>query len=197
MSNFYPFLVYVLVTTFTPGPNNIMSMTNAMRYGYLRTLKFLAGMAVGFFMVMLASGLLNVVLTGWLPALELWLKILGALYMFYLAWHIARSRPEEIDASRNGDNTFKAGFSMQFLNFKVILYGITVYSLFIVHTYHTPLMLAVFALLLSLVGFTSVTCWGLGGNLFRAALRRHYRLFNFVMAALLVYTAVASLFPVH
>ena len=82
MSNFYPFLVYVLVTTFTPGPNNIMSMTNAMRYGYLRTLKFLAGMAVGFFIVMLASGLLNVVLTGWLPALELWLKILGALYMF-------------------------------------------------------------------------------------------------------------------
>jgi cysteine/O-acetylserine efflux protein len=197
LPNFYPFLVYVLVTTFTPGPNNIMSMTNAMHYGYVRTLKFLTGLVVGFFVVMLLSGLLNVLLTGWLPALEQWLKLLGALYMFYLAYHIARSRPLEIETGRDGDNTFKAGFSMQFLNIKVILYGITVYSLFIVHTYHSPLLIALFALLLALVGFVSTTCWGLGGDLFRKTLRKHYRLFNYVMAALLVYTAIAGLLPSH
>ena len=196
MANFYPFLVYVVVTTFTPGPNNIMAMTNAMHDGYGRTLKFLAGMLSGFFIVMLASGLLNVVLTGWLPSLEKWLKILGGLYMFYLAYHIARSRPEEIDQGKNSDNTYKAGFSMQFLNIKVILYGITVYSLFIVHTYPSPLMIALFALILALVGFTSTSCWSLGGNIFRKTLRKNYRLFNFFMAALLVYTAVASLIPV-
>lgn len=197
MANFYPFLVYVLVTTFTPGPNNIMSMTNSMHYGYVRTLKFLAGMATGFFIVMLASGLLNVGLTGWLPALEKWLKILGAIYMFYLAFHIARSRPADLDEDKNSDNTYKAGFGMQFLNIKVILYGITVYSLFIDQAYHTPLMIALFALILALVGFISTTCWGLGGNIFRKSLRKNYRLFNFVMAGLLVYTAVASLIPSH
>jgi threonine/homoserine/homoserine lactone efflux protein len=193
--NLYPFLVYVVVTTFTPGPNNIMSMTNAMHDGYVRTLKFIAGMVTGFFVVMLASGLLNVLLTGWLPALETWLKYLGALYMFYLAWHIARSRPIELDSAENSDNTFKAGFGMQFLNIKVILYGITVYSLFIVHAYHSPLLIGLFAVLLSLVGFVSVTCWGLGGNLFRLPLRKHYRLFNYLMAALLLYTAISSLLP--
>jgi cysteine/O-acetylserine efflux protein len=78
MINFYPFLIYVLVTTFTPGPNNIMSMTNAMRAGYRRTLRFLLGVFVGFFIVMLICGLLNVVLVSLLPQMQYWLNILGA-----------------------------------------------------------------------------------------------------------------------
>ena len=193
MANFYPFLVYMVVTTFTPGPNNIMAMTIAMHSGYRRTISFLAGITTGFFIVMLASGLLNVFLTGWLPALEKWLKILGALYMVYLAIHIARSQPLEIDEGKNIDNTFRAGFGMQFLNIKVILYGITIFSLFIIHSYHTPLMIGLFALVLALVGFVSISCWGLGGNLFRKTLQKHYHLFNYGMAGLLIYTAVASL----
>ncbi|MDD4708424.1 MAG: lysine transporter LysE, partial [Firmicutes bacterium] len=34
MPNFTAFISYVLVTTFTPGPNTIMSMSNASRYGF-------------------------------------------------------------------------------------------------------------------------------------------------------------------
>jgi cysteine/O-acetylserine efflux protein len=193
MTNLYPFLVYVVVTTFTPGPNNIMAMTNAMHDGYRRTLKFLAGILAGFFIIMLLSGLLNVVVTSWLPSLEQWLKIFGAAYMLYLAYHIATSKPVELDGGQNNDNTFKAGFIMQFLNIKVILYGITVFSLFIIHSFQSPAMIALFALVLALVGFISTSSWGFLGNIFRIPLRKNYRWFNFVMAALLVYTAIASL----
>ena len=31
--NWFSFFSYVLVSTFTPGPNNISSMSNASRYG--------------------------------------------------------------------------------------------------------------------------------------------------------------------
>ena len=34
--NFAAFLSYVILTSITPGPNNIMSMTNAGRYGFRR-----------------------------------------------------------------------------------------------------------------------------------------------------------------
>ncbi|HWJ02835.1 MAG TPA: lysine transporter LysE, partial [Verrucomicrobiae bacterium] len=37
MPNFAAFLSYVLVTSFTPGPNNIMSMSNASRYGFKKS----------------------------------------------------------------------------------------------------------------------------------------------------------------
>jgi threonine/homoserine/homoserine lactone efflux protein len=34
MFNLSALLSYVLVSTFTPGPNNIMSMTNGTNFGY-------------------------------------------------------------------------------------------------------------------------------------------------------------------
>ena len=41
-----------------------------------------------FLIVMLVSGLLNVVLARLVPQMRFWLNILGAAYMFYLAAHI-------------------------------------------------------------------------------------------------------------
>jgi threonine/homoserine/homoserine lactone efflux protein len=81
----------------------------------------------------------------------------------------------------------------QFVNVKVLVYGITVFSLFIVNTYHDALSISLFALFLALVGFAASSSWAAGGNLFRKVLKDHFRAFNFVMAGLLVYTAAASL----
>lgn len=195
MTNFFPFLIYVFVTTFTPGPNNIMALTNSMRYGYRNILKFLAGISTGFFVVMILSGLLNVTLAAYLPALKIWLNILGAIYLIYLAIHILRSKPVEGDPGEDKLNTFTAGFSMQFLNIKVILYGITVFSLFIVDAFQDPVTITLFSLLLTVIGFVSVSLWAFGGNLFRNFLQKNYKIFNLAMAGLLIYTAVASLLP--
>lgn len=193
MANFYPFLVYVVVTTFTPGPNNIMSMVNGMRNSYRLMLRFLGGIFAGFFILMFISGMLNVLLANLLPSLEIWLKVLGVVYMLYLAYHVLRSKPVEGEEGKSALNTFKFGFLMQFLNIKVILFGITVYSLFIVGSYRDPAAIGLFALFLSVVCFIAVSCWALGGNIFRPWLIKYYRIFNLVMAGLLIYSAVASL----
>ena len=193
MANLYPFLAYVLVTTFTPGPNNILSMSNAMRFGFKRTLGFIAGITTGFCLVMLACALLNVVLASRLPEVQLWLNVFGTGYMVYLAVHVLRSGPVEDDADGRSLNSFAAGFALQFLNVKVILYGVTVFSLFITPVFHNPLSVSLFAPLLAVVGMLATSCWALGGDVFRHALSRHYRLFNVAMASLLVYTAIASL----
>lgn len=188
-----PFLTYVCVTTFTPGPNNILSMTLAMRYGYRQTLRFLGGVFAGFILMMMICGLSNVALLNLLPQVRMGLNILGAAYMVYLALHIILSRPAGESMERDGLNSFKAGFGLQFLNLKVILYGITVFSTFIVQTYHDPLSVSLFAPLLAGVGFIATSCWALGGDIFRHWLNRYGRHFNLAMGALLIYTAVASL----
>jgi threonine/homoserine/homoserine lactone efflux protein len=59
--------------------------------------------------------------------------------------------------------------------------------------YKDPISIGLFALGLALVGFVATSCWGFGGNIFRNSLRDNYRWFNWVMAGLLVYTAIASL----
>jgi cysteine/O-acetylserine efflux protein len=193
MANFYPFLAYVLVTTFTPGPNNILSMSNGLKHGYQRTLKFLCGVFSGFLIVMLLCGLLNVFLVRLLPQIEHWMKLAGALYMLYLAFHIVFSKPVENDPAKNNLNTFLAGFSLQFLNLKVLLYGVTVFSTFIVQSFQNPLQVSLFAPLLAGTAFIATSCWAIGGGLFHGLLKRHIRLFNLAMGALLILTAIASI----
>jgi len=196
MTNLYPFLAYVIVTTFTPGPNNITAMTNAVRDGYRRTLPFLLGVVSGFFVLMFLCGLLNVLLVGLLPQVKFWLNLLGAAYMVYLAIYIAFSSPvhEDEDAPAASTlNTFKVGFGMQFVNVKGILYGVTVYSTFIVQMTQDPLTVSLFAPLLAFVGFLAISSWAIGGDVFRRFLHSYQRPFNIVMALLLIYTAIASL----
>jgi threonine/homoserine/homoserine lactone efflux protein len=193
MTNLTPFLIYVIVVTFTPGPNNIMSMVNGMRYGYKKMLRFLAGIVTGFFIVMFISGLLNVALTNLIPDSGHWLKILGALYMLYLAYHVLRSGPIEENPEKGSINSFKFGFTMQFLNIKAILFGVSVYSLFIIDLYKSPWMIFLFALFLALNALAATSAWALGGNLFRNVGQKHYRIVNFVMAGLLIYTAISGL----
>jgi threonine/homoserine/homoserine lactone efflux protein len=197
MPNFYPFITYVIVTTFTPGPNNILSMSNGLRYGYRRTLSFLTGISTGFFVVMLISGLLNVVLVQFVPQIRMWLNLFGAGYMIYLAAHIVFSKSSNEDNEQNDLNTFGAGFVLQFVNLKGILYGVTVFALFITPVYQNPFIVSLFAPLLACIGFMAVSSWALSGNLFRSFLQKYERWFNLLMGALLIYTAIASLFSSH
>jgi threonine/homoserine/homoserine lactone efflux protein len=127
----------------------------------------------------------------------MWLNWFGAGYMLSLAGHIALSSPQQEAARPEGLNTFKAGFALQFINLKGILFGITVFSLFITPVYQNPWEVSLFAPLLATVAFIAVSSWALGGNLFHSFLRKYERWFNISMAALLVYTAIASLFGSH
>lgn len=197
MPNFYPFITYVFVITFTSGPNNILSMSNGLRSGYRRTLGFLSGMTTGFFVVMLISGMLNVALVSVVPQIRFWLNLFGAAYMIYLAVHIVLSKPHEDGPQANGLNTFGGGFFLQFVNLKVILYGITVFALFITPIYQNPMLVSLFAPLLACIGFIAVSSWALGGNLFRSFLQKYEHWFNLLMGALLVYTAIATLIGSH
>ncbi len=42
-----PFLLYVFVTSFTPGPNNMMAMAYANKYGFRKSLRFIFGVTAG------------------------------------------------------------------------------------------------------------------------------------------------------
>jgi cysteine/O-acetylserine efflux protein len=49
---------FVIVTTFTPGPNNISSASMAVMCGYKKTFNYLIGISSGFFVVMIACAYL-------------------------------------------------------------------------------------------------------------------------------------------
>ena len=98
-------LGFVVVTLFTPGPNNTMLMSSGLNFGFRRGLPHLWGVALGFAVMVLAVGLgLGAVFQA-IPALYTVLKYVGAAYLLYLAWQIAtagapaiRRRTEHVPA---------------------------------------------------------------------------------------------------
>lgn len=188
--NLFAFITYVVVTTFTPGPNNMMAMSNGLQYGFRQTLRFLAGVFVGFLFVISLCAYLNFGLVNWLPRARLWLNVLGTLYMIYLGIHIATTKSAEQGGVALPLNTFRAGALMQFLNLKLILYGITVFANFITPFHQDFPTLSLFAVLLAVVGFIATSCWAAFGVGFRSVFSRYSRLINVALGLLLIYSAI-------
>jgi len=193
MPNVAVFLSYVLMTSFTPGPNNIMSMSNASRYGFRKSILFNVGVFWGFFCVINLCSLFSVTLYRLIPSVRPAMTCLGAAYILWLAWKTYRSKPAGAgpDDHDKRTNTFWSGLILQFVNPKVILYGVTTVSTFIVPYYKTIPALAGFSVFLAFVGFVATCCWSLFGSVFQRFLLNNDTAVNTVMALLLVYCAVS------
>ena len=75
LNAFLALLVYALVTSITPGPNNLMLLASGVNFGIARTVPHMLGISMGFLVLLLAVGLgLGAVLTAF-PALHTGLKI--------------------------------------------------------------------------------------------------------------------------
>jgi cysteine/O-acetylserine efflux protein len=187
--NVFAFISYVLVTTFTPGPNNIMAMANASRFGLRRSMRFTTGVGLGFFAIVGLSIVFTIALYQMIPTIKPVMTVIGAAYILWLAYRTVTSSPH--DEKSAGQSTILSGMLLQFVNPKAILYGITVASTFIVPYYHSPVVLAGFAAALAAVSLVSTSCWALFGSVFQRFMADNHRVVNYVMGALLVYCAVS------
>ncbi|MBP7164980.1 MAG: Cysteine/O-acetylserine efflux protein [Firmicutes bacterium ADurb.BinA052] len=190
MPNVVPFLSYVLIVTFTPGPNNIMSFVMGSKYGFARTLPFRLGVAVGFSLVMIASSYLNLLLFNIVPKMKPIAEIIGGAYMLYLAARVLMSKVDDADEDAHLIS-FPAGAALQFVNPKAILYGLTVTATFITPYYHSLASLLFFSALLGSMSLASTSCWAVFGTGIQRLLGKYGRALNIVMALLLVYTAAS------
>lgn len=186
----YDFLIYCFITAYTPGPNNLLSMSNAARLGFRRSVSFNFGITAGFFFVMSICTLFSATLYTLLPKVKLLMQILGAGYMLYLAWKVWKSSGD-LKAEGGKEASFTAGMLLQFMNPKIYIYAITAMSLYILPLYSSPLVLFGFVLVLTLIGASSSYVWALFGSAFCRFFARHTKAVNLVMALLLVYCAVS------
>ena len=183
------FFLYVFVTSFTPGPNNIMAMVFANRFGLRNSIRFCLGVSAGFFVIMILSSYFNLLLHQFIPKIELIMTIIGIIYMLFLALKIMTSKSENQNNNDGKQNGFLIGMLLQFINPKGILYGVTVISTFILPYYTSHTSLIFFSIFLAFVGFLSTFCWSVFGSIFQSFLAKYRSQFNVIMALLLVYSA--------
>ena len=97
--------VFAFVMSVTPGPNNIMLLASGAQFGYQKTLPHMLGIIIGM-ALLLASVLLGLgLMFERYPQLYNVLKIVGSLYLFWLAWKIATASTEENSLMNSSSNT--------------------------------------------------------------------------------------------
>ena len=185
------FIVFAVVTLFTPGPNNMMLMTTGLNFGLRRAQPHVLGVTVGFSFMVLIVGLgLGTVFSAW-PLLYAIIKYAGAAYILYLAWLIGRSHFVKEGDGPARPISFIQGCLFQWINPKgwaMVVGSVTAYAAIAAFPLNMVLMAAVFAVL----GYCSSTTWVLFGTGLRrfVAAPRAIRAFNVVMAVLLALSLV-------
>jgi cysteine/O-acetylserine efflux protein len=186
-----PVLGYALVSIFTPGPNNITSSSLGMRVGYPRTLRFIGGVVTGFFCVMVATGLLTEILVSAYDRIAIVLKIAGVAYLLWIAWTVVRPQDKNHASSAASGTRYRDGLLLQFVNPKVILFGLTMYATLLAPLAKSWLAVVVSAVLLSVLSFCSTSLWALlGAGIQRFIANPKVKFaYSLVLVGLLLYAA--------
>lgn len=182
--------LFAFVTSVTPGPNNLMLLASGANFGFRASIPHLLGISTGVLILLVCVGLgLAEIFSQW-PWTEVAMKWLGAGYMVYLAWRIARATPPAASAARSPrPMRYLGAFAFQWVNPKLWLMALGVFSVYVPSSGGFALVLGV-AVLFSLINLPTISVWALGGAKLRHWLidRRRVRLFNLTMAALLLAT---------
>ncbi len=192
------FVIFVLVTTITPGPNNISSLTFCLHQGLRKTIPYMLGIISGVFCVevMIASTLFYFSSTS-IAEFFGWLKYLGAAYILYLAYktfmlNINWQGDDSVAKSRYWD-----GLILQSVNPKVYFFSLTIFTTFVDFSKVEYWQLVVLAMTLTSLTFLAILIWGAVGALLKKLLqnRVYVRIFSALMSLGLVYTAYRILVP--
>ncbi|MBZ8135239.1 LysE family translocator [Afifella sp. IM 167] len=185
-------VVFALVASMTPGPNNLMLLASGVNFGFRRTIPHLLGILIGFAVLLTAVGLGVGALVERFPALHLALKVVGGAYLLYLAWKIAASRALHEESTGRGPLTFTEAALFQWVNPKAWMMGLAAMAAY-TDPEHYSLTLAIVVGVFFLVTIPSTTIWAGFGSALKDWLDHPVRLkwFNIAMAVALV----ASLWP--
>lgn len=191
---------FAFAASITPGPNNLMLMASGTNFGFRRSLPHLAGVSLGFALMLVLVGLGLAQLFDRLPGLARVLQAVCLVYLGWLAWRLARTPVDDDDSAPTPADAAAAGRPLSFLqaaafqwvNPKGWAMGLTAMSVYLPDP-----GLASVLLVTAVFGIVNVPCvssWALLGVNIRRWLQGAHRLrrFNVAMAVLLV----ASVLPV-
>jgi len=189
-------VLFEFATGFTPGPNNILAMAIGFVHGYRKTLPHILGVAVGFPLMLLVIGFFLKPLMDRVPMLYELLRYLSVAVVLWIAWQIAMAPVEgEIESELRAPVTFWQSVMLQWINPKAWAGALSIVTLYTVPDHYTLSLLFAAIVTLFMV-FSAVSLWAVSGKAIRRFLKepRSVRLFNLLMALLLVLSVLMMLF---
>jgi threonine/homoserine/homoserine lactone efflux protein len=185
---------FALVSSITPGPNNLMLMASGTNFGLARSVPHLLGVSIGFVIMLIVVGAgLGAALHAWPPGMVA-LKLLSAAYLLYLAWKIATAAPMTDGEPKSGARplTFLQAAAFQWVNPKAWTMALTAMAVYVPES-DRLLGILIVAIVFGAINLPSCGVWAAAGVQLRRLLHRPKALRAFNLAAALL--LVGSLYP--
>lgn len=182
-----PMAMFIVVSSITPGPNNVMLTASGANFGYQRSVPHMLGITVGGALMLLLVGAGLGTLFEQVPQLYTLLQWVGAAYLIWLAWKIATSGRVQAAQARPKPLNFVQGAAFQWVNPKAWIMSVGVIAAYTNPNNYWPSLLLGAATML-LVNYPCISVWTLFGAVIGRWLQsaRARQLFNWSMAGLLL-----------
>ncbi|WP_397451784.1 LysE family translocator [Pseudomonas sp. NA-150] len=195
MNPFLPFVLFAFVASITPGPTNILVLTNSSRHGMTAVLPIVFGACAGAALLVLVVGMGLGDVLGRYHGVQTAMSWIGIAWLTYLAWQIFSSPATTVDpapGSSSGPSMgLVGGASLQLVNPKTWMMALAVVSVFAGTDADRMLRVAYLSLIFFLVSVPCMIAWGYLGvsaaKFCRSA--SSMQRFNRVMALLLLVSA--------
>jgi threonine/homoserine/homoserine lactone efflux protein len=183
---------FSLVSSVTPGPNNVLLLASGSTFGFRATARHILGTAVGIGLMALAVGAGLGVIVASVPAVGIAMKLVGSAYLLYLAVAIARSGAlhEATIARPLGVGQAAA---LQLVNPKVWIFALGAMSTFRPTDVPMALGTGEVAVIMMAVVIPTAALWAAGGGAFAGILSggRAARPVSVALAVLVAATVIS------
>lgn len=147
------------------------------------------GIWTGSLTLMILCGVFCSALASLIPGIQPVMKYVGAAYLIYLAYKTLRRLPPQ-ESSSEKEPSYIMGIFLQLVNVKIIVYGLTMFSTFILPHVQSTILLFPLAFYLMILGAIGNLIWAFAGNILKRFYTAHYRLMNIIMALLILWCAL-------
>ena len=185
--------LFALITSVTPGPNNIILTASGANFGFKRTLPHVAGIICGMMLLNISVGVGLGALFTQFPVIQQVLRIAGSAYLLYLAYKLLSFSSLGKAAENAKPFSIVEATAFQAINPKAWVMVISANASFslVGDLYWWSVLMIV--VLYMVVGTPSIMLWAGFGQFMRRYLEQPtvLRLFNIMMATL---TALCVIF---
>lgn len=186
-----PLLLFVVVSTVTPGPNNLLLAASGLHFGVRNTLPHLLGIHLGVYTLITLCGLGLGQLLLAAPGAELLLKVFATAYLVYLTWQILGLTPSASTDRQRPMKVWEACL-FQASNPKAWMMAITSLNLALAMNSSMPQAVVVVCLCFATLGTVCNLAWVFMGVSLQSQLKeeRKRRWINGGLAAMTLITIV-------
>jgi threonine/homoserine/homoserine lactone efflux protein len=161
--NLTGYLIFALITSITPGPNNFMLFVHGKAYGLKNSIPIMLGIFLGFSAMLYITGYGMASFLSLNSGLGLVLKIIASGWLLYLAYILSKIS-SVIDTNGNVNIGFVQAFFMQFVNPKAWIMAINSAVAFLPKFENIHLNVFVFTVIFGLIGIPCMVTWVLVGD---------------------------------